>query len=258
MASHLERILAGVREDLSLRKSTASMEDLLRKEDSRGPAKDLLRSVPEAPGIIAEIKRASPSRGWIRKDLDAVATAGAYLRGGTWAISVLTETRCFGGTLGDLSSVRDAYPGAILLRKDFVLDEYMLAESRAYGADIVLLMVSVLGGHTAGMAARARIHGLEPLVEVRNEAEIAIAARSGARLIGINNRDLDTLTVDLSTGERLLPLLPPGTIPVVESGITGASQVRRFRDMGARLFLVGESLANSEDPADKIREYVGK
>lgn len=224
----------------------------------RGPAKGLLGTIPEGPGIIAEIKRASPSRGWIRRDLDAVAAAATYLTGGAWAVSVLTEGRRFGGSLADLSAVRTAFPEARLLRKDFVLDDYMLAESRAHGADLVLLMVSVLGERTGEMAARAFSHRLEPLVEARDAAEVAIAARSGARLIGINNRDLDTLTVDLSIGTRLLPLLPPGVFPVVESGISTPDQVRAFHKAGARLFLIGESLAGSEDPADTIRGYMGK
>jgi indole-3-glycerol phosphate synthase len=171
---------------------------------------------------------------------------------------VLTEGRSFGGSLTDLADIRAAFPEAILLRKDFVLDEYMLAESRAHGADLVLLMVSVLREKTAQMAALAVAHRLEPLVEARNAAEIAIAVRSGARLIGINNRDLDTLTVDLSAGARLLPLLPAGVYPVVESGITSAEQVRDFHRAGARLFLIGESLSGSEDPADTIRGYMGK
>src|SRR3990170_4208654 len=163
VASHLDRILSGVREELALRKSRVPIGDLLRKGEE----------------------------------------------GGAWAVSILTEARSFGGSLADLSAVRAAFPAATLLRKDFVLDEYMLAESRAHGADLVLLMVSVLGERTEKMATLARKHRLEPLVETRDAAEIAIAARSGARLIGINNRDLSTLSVDLSTGERLLPLLPP-------------------------------------------------
>jgi len=234
------------------------MDELLLRASARGPAKDLPGTIPEGPGIIAEIKRASPSRGWIRRDLDAVATAGAYLAGGAWAVSVLTEGRSFGGSLKDLSDVRAAFPAAALLRKDFVLDEYMLAESRAHGADLVLLMVSVLGDKTGEMAAKAFEHRLEPLVEARDAAEIAIAASSGARLIGINNRDLDTLAVDLSTSARLLPLLPSGAYPVVESGIGTPEQVRSFHEAGARLFLIGESLAASEDPAYTIRRYVGK
>jgi indole-3-glycerol phosphate synthase len=171
---------------------------------------------------------------------------------------VLTEGRSFGGSLTDLSDIRAAFPEATLLRKDFMLDEYMLVESRANGADLVLLMVSVLGDMTGEMAALAFAHRLEPIVEARDPAEIAIAARSGARLIGINNRNLDTLTVDLSTGARLLPLLPAGAYPVVESGISSADQVRSFHKAGARLFLIGESLAGNKDPADTIRGYVGK
>jgi indole-3-glycerol phosphate synthase len=171
---------------------------------------------------------------------------------------VLTEARSFGGSLRDLSDIRAAFPAATLLRKDFVLDEYMLAESRAHGADLVLLMVSVLGERTGEMARLAVRHRLEPLVEARDPEEIAIAVRSGTRMIGINNRDLDTLTVDLSTGERLLPLLPPGVVPVVESGISRADEVRRFHKAGARLFLIGESLAAAANPADTIRRYVGK
>ncbi len=250
--------MSGVREDLSARKARVPFGDLLRTAAIREPAKEILGSIPAGPAVIAEIKRASPSRGWIRRDLDAVGTSSAYFSGGAWAVSILTEGRFFGGSLKDLSDVRAAFPGAILLRKDFILDEYMLAESRAHGADLVLLMVSVLGERTAEMASSAFAHRLEPLVEARDAGEIAIAVRSGARLIGINNRNLDTLTVDLSTGSRLLPLLPPGVIPVVESGIRTAGQVKDFHAGGARLFLIGEALASSEDPADTIRRFVGK
>jgi indole-3-glycerol phosphate synthase len=258
MNSHLSRILEGVREDLASRKSRCSLDDLGKMEDIRGPAADLVRTIPRVPAVIAEIKRASPSRGWIRRDLDAVETARGYLAGGAWAISILTEGRLFGGSLSDLARVRWEFPEAVLLRKDFLLDEYMLAESRAYGADMALLMVSVLGDRTAEMVALARKHRIEPLVEVRDEAELTTAGMSGALFIGINNRDLATLAVDLSTSGRLLPLVPEGAIAVVESGISDPEQVSRFHRMGARLFLVGESLVVSGDPADTIRRYVGK
>lgn len=258
MRNHLERILGGVRLDLDTRRAAAPIDRLMCRAASRGPARDLLSSLPEGPGIIAEIKRASPSRGWIRKDLDAAKTARSYLAGGAWGISVLTEGRRFGGSLDDLETVRAACPDAVLLRKDFVLDEYMLAESRAFGADLVLLMVGVLGGRTGEMVALARRHALEPLVEVHDEEEMETAAKSGARLVGINNRDLSSLSVDLATSERLLPLLPPGAIAVVESGISGAAQVRRLHALGGRLFLVGESLVASADPADTVRRFVGK
>jgi len=258
MSTHLERILEGVREDLGGRKARVPFADLVARADARGAAAARVRLLPEGPGVIAEIKRASPSRGWIRRDLDAVATAREYLAGGAWAISVLTEERRFGGSLGDLAAVREAFPEAILLRKDFVLDEYMLAETRAHGADLVLLMVSVLGHGTAGMVTLARKYGLEPLVEVHDEKELAVAAGTQARLIGINNRSLATLSVDLSTSARLLPRIPAGTVAVVESGISAPDQVRRFHALGARLFLVGESLAASPEPADMLRRYVGQ
>jgi len=258
MGTHLERILAGVREELNSRKSRVPMAEIRRRAGERGPARPLLSTVPEGPGIIAEIKRASPSRGWIRKDLDAPSAARSYLAGGAWAVSVLTENRLFGGTLADLADVRDALPGAVLLRKDFLLDEYMLAETRAHGADLALLMVSVLGDRTAEMVALAQRHALEPLVEVHDEEELGTAAASGARFIGINNRDLKTLSVDLATSERLLPRMPKGAVPVVESGISDPSQVRRLHTLGGRLFLVGETLVASSDPADTIRRFVGK
>jgi indole-3-glycerol phosphate synthase len=258
MGSHLERILEGVREERNARAAAVPMEGLVRTAAARGSARDLLSTIPAGPGIIAEIKRASPSRGWIRRELDTREAARAYLAGGAWGISVLTEGRRFGGSLSDLESVREAFPEAILLRKDFILDEYMLVESRGRGADLVLLMVSVLGGGTAEMVRLARRYGLEPLVEVHDAAEMAVAAGSGARLVGINNRDLSTLAVDPGTAERLLPLVPPGAVPVVESGIAGPEQIRRLHAMGGRLFLVGEALVSSPDPADTIRRFVGE
>src|SRR5512139_1126787 len=258
MGTHLDTILAGVREALAYRTAVTPMDELLRKAASRGPVRDVFGTLPGGPGVIAEIKRASPSRGWIRKELDAVATARSYLEGGAWGISVLTEGTFFGGSLSDLEAVRAACPGAILLRKDFVLDEYMLAESRARGADLVLLMVSVLGGRTGEMVRLARRHSLEPLVEVHGEGEMDIAAESGARLVGINNRDLSTLSVDLATSERLLPRVPPGAVAVVESGITDPAQIRHLHALGGRLFLVGESLVAGPEPADTIRRFVGK
>jgi len=258
MGTHLERILGGVREELAARKTRVPFAEVQRRAEAHGPPRLRLGSIPARPGVIAEIKRASPSRGWIRRDMDAVATAREYLAGGAWAISVLTEGRYFGGALADLERIRRAFPDAILLRKDFLLDEYMIAESRAHGADLALLMVSVLGNRTAEMVALARRHRLEPLVEVRDAEELSIAGGASATLIGINNRDLSTLVVDLSTSERLLPMIPDGAIPVVESGISEAAQVRRFHGLGARLFLVGESLAGSPNPADTIRGYVGQ
>ena len=257
-ATHLERIVAGVREDLEARKAAAAFPEVAARARANGSRRDIRARLGDGPGIIAEIKRASPSRGWIRKELDAARTASAYARAGACAISVLTERRRFGGSLADLEAASLASGDVPVLRKDFILDEYMLAESRAFGADLALLMVSVLGEGTGEMAGLARRYGLEPLVEVHDEAEMAVAAASGAAVIGINNRDLATLRVDLSVAERLLPLAPPGTIKVVESGISRPEEIARFRALGADAFLVGEALVGSADPGDAVRRLTGR
>lgn len=256
--THLEGIVAGVREDLAARKAAAPFREVATRARANTARRDLRARLADGPGIIAEIKRASPSRGWIRRELDAAATARAYAGAGACAVSVLTEGRRFGGSLADLDAASRACGPLPVLRKDFILDEYMLAESRAFGADLVLLMVCVLGDETARMVALARGHGLEPLVEVHDERELDIASASGAAVIGINNRDLATLRVDLSVSERLLPLLAPGAIKVVESGIGGRGDILRFAALGADAFLVGEALAGSADPGEAVRRLRGE
>lgn len=257
-ASHLDRILAGVREDLEARKAAAPPSDVAERA-RRNVRRRVFRAGPgEAPGIIAEIKRASPSKGWIRKELDAAETARAYARGGACAVSVLTENRFFGGSLADLASASDACGSIPVLRKDFLLDEYMIAESRAWGADIVLLIVAVLGEGTEGMIRTAAGYGMEALVEVHDEAEMELAVRAGAAIIGINNRSLSTLRVDLDTSRRLLPLAPRDAVKVVESGISSPDEVLRFHALGADAFLVGETLVRSGDAEEAVRSLTGK
>jgi len=254
LAHHLRQIVSAVQEGLTERKAAVPFPEIsaLAKENRRsGNIRDFLG---EGPGIIAEIKRASPSRGWIRKDLDAAETARSYAEGGACAVSVLTENHFFGGTLRDLSEARAACGDLPVLRKDFVLDEYMVAESRAHGADLVLLIVAVLGGKTPEMVRMVQGYGMEALVEVHNEEEMEIAAGSGATIVGINNRDLTTLRVDLNTAARLLPQAPPGTVKVVESGISSPTDVTRFHDIGADAFLVGEVIVRSPDAAEAIRK----
>ncbi len=257
MPTPLARIVASVRRDLEERKaavSLASLEDMARRA---AEPRDIRRAMGVRPGIIAEIKRASPSRGWIRRDLDAAETARTYVRAGACAVSVLTEGRFFGGTLSDLREASAASGDVPVLRKDFILDAYMLAEARAFGADLVLLMVGVLGNRTEELLRQARGMGLEPLVEVRDEREMEVAAASGATLVGINNRDLSTLAVDLGVSLRLLPAAPAGVLKVVESGIRTADDIRRFADMGADLFLVGEALVASNDMEKSLRALRG-
>ena len=253
MASHLERILSGVREELESRRKS-DPPDAVAERARRNGRRRVFRAGPgEPPGIIAEIKRASPSKGWIRKGLDAAETARAYARGGACAVSILTESRFFGGSLADLRAAGDACGSLPALRKDFLLDEYMIAESRAWGADLVLLIVAVLGEGTERMIRTAAGYGMEALVEVHDEAEMELAVRSGATIIGINNRDLSTLRVDLDTSRRLLPLAPRDAVKVVESGISSPDDVRRFRSLGADAFLVGEALVRSGDAEEAVR-----
>lgn len=250
---HLRRIVSVVREELAGRKAAVPFRDVVSRAKEMPCARDIRDHLGGGPGIIAEIKRASPSRGWIRKDLDAALTARSYAAGGACAISVLTENRFFGGTLQDLAEAKKGGGGLPVLRKDFLLDEYMVAESRAHGADLVLLIVAVLGNRTPEMVRMVTEYGMEALVEVHNEEEMEVAGRSGTTVVGINNRDLTSLRVDLDTAARLLPQAPPGTIRVVESGISSRAEIMRFSALGADAFLVGESLVRSPDAAEAIR-----
>lgn len=256
LSSRIEEIVAGVRKDLDGRKKVVPFSDLVKRAGERGSRREIRRRLDRRPGIIAEVKRASPSQGWIRKELDAGSAARRYAEAGACAVSVLTEGRFFGGSLADLSAASEAAGETPVLRKDFLLDEYMLVESRAHGADLVLLIAAILGEETPAMVRMARGYGLAPLVEVHDESELAIAVDAGAGIIGVNNRDLVTFTVDLGTSERLLPRIPAGAIKVVESGIRSASDLRRFAGLGADLFLVGETLVRSEDPARTIRDLL--
>lgn len=251
---HLREIVSAVRERLEERKAAVPSTEIAAMAQANRRLRNIRDFLGEGPGIIAEIKRASPSRGWIRKDLDAADTARSYAAGGACAVSVLTESRFFGGNLRDLSEASAASGDLPVLRKDFVLDEYMVAESRAYGADLVLLIVAVLGEKTGGMVRLAAEYGMEALVEVHDAGEMEIAAGSGATIVGVNNRDLASLRVDLKTAARLLPQAPPNAVKVVESGISSGADVRRFYEMGADAFLVGEAIVRSADAAEAIRK----
>lgn len=208
------------------------------------------------PRIVAEVKRASPSAGAIRAGLDAPAQARRYAEAGAAAISVLTDGPGFGGSLADLHAVRGAVE-VPLLRKDFVLERYQLLEARAHGADAALLIVAALEPDRlrALVAASAELE-LAALVEVHDEAEVEAALAAGARIVGVNNRNLRTFAVDLAVSERLLPLLPAGVRGVAESGVRTPEDARRLRRAGAANLLVGEALVRAADPGALIREMV--
>ena len=206
--------------------------------------------------VIAEIKRISPASGALRPGLDAAETAARYAEAGAAAISVLTDEHFFGGSDRDLAAVRRAVRTPVL-RKDFVIDPYQVHEARALGADAVLLIVRALGrSRLAELVALVESLGMAALVEVHTVGELTVAADLGASLIGINNRDLTRMTVDLDTTARLRPLVPPGVTVVAESGIRTAEDAHRLRALGVDAILVGEALVTAEDPAERLRELV--
>ncbi len=205
--------------------------------------------------VISEVKRKSPSRGEI-KDADPVKTAEQMEKGGACAISVLTD-KYFNGSLYDLKKVKEAVAIPVL-RKDFIVDEFQIHQSYGYGADAVLLIVFLLGEKTREFVKKTHELGMEALVEVHSEEELRIALDSGARLIGINNRDLGTLKIDLGTTEYLANKIPEDWITVSESGVDNREDLARIRRAGADAALIGTSIMESEDIEKKVREFTGK
>jgi len=208
---------------------------------------------PDRLTVVAEVKRRSPVKGDLAPDLDPVALARDYERGGASACSVLTDAG-FAGTIDDLAAVRTATT-LPLLRKDFLLDPRQCIEARAAGADAVLLIAAALpGGHLAEMVSAARDAGVEALVEVHDEDDLARVLDAGARLVGVNNRDLQTFEVHIDTSLRLAPLFPAHVVRVSESGIADAATARKVRDAGYDAALVGEALVKAADPARLVAE----
>jgi indole-3-glycerol phosphate synthase len=257
MSTVLERIVADKRDEVVERKRATPRVELERRCAGLASPRDFaaaLRPAGAPVALIAEVKKASPSRGVLAADLDPVALAQTYDRHGVHAISVLTDEKYFKGHLDLLGAIR-ARVRAPLLRKDFTIDEWQLWESRAAGADAVLLIVSILEGALLGdLLAAAKGLGLAALVECHTAAEVDRALGVGARLLGINNRDLATFETRLETTLQLLPLVPPGPVVVSESGFFTGEQVRRVVAAGAGAVLVGEGLVRADDVPAKIRE----
>jgi len=247
--SVLDDIVAGVREDLSRRRSETSEADLRARLLEVPPALDPMPAFRGAgSSVIAEVKRRSPSKGDLADIPDPAALASAYQRGGAAAVSVLTEERRFGGSLDDLRAVRAAVAIPVL-RKDFVVEPYQLLEARAAGADAVLLIVAVLTDDELRRLRRAAGDlGLDTLVEVHDDEELARALDAGAEVIGVNNRNLRTLTVDVEASERLIAGMPADVVAVSESGLKTAADIERLQKLGYRAFLIGERFMTAPDP----------
>jgi indole-3-glycerol phosphate synthase len=206
--------------------------------------------------VIAEIKRRSPSMGTLNADADPADMAERYQAGGAAALSVLTEPHYFSGALDDLVAARGACDLPVL-RKDFVVDPYQLAEARAAGADAALLIVAVLGETLGEFLDAAKSYGLDALVEVHDEAELEIAAAAGSDMIGVNNRNLSTLVIDLAVSERLRRLMPPGIVAVAESGLEEVADFTRMHHAGYDAVLVGTALMRSGDPTTRLKALLG-
>lgn len=256
MPSILDNIYAAKRVELAERKRVAPFEAMKREALATPQPRDFVDALAKARvAIIAEIKRASPSKGDIFSGLDPVAVALEYERSSAAAISVLTD-RHFKGSLEDLRAVRGAVD-IPLLRKDFMFDPYQLYEARAAGADCILLIAAMLEvSEIRDLAALASELGLAALIEVHNADEFTLAEKIGARLIGINNRDLHTFVTDIGVSERLLAGYRGEALVVAESGINTSADVRRLHAAGARAFLVGEGLLRGGKPRARLGELV--
>ncbi len=259
----LSKIIERKRERLDEARAARPPEDVRREAfAARSSARrHALRGAVEVAGrvnVIAEFKRASPSKGEIRAGASAADTARAYERGGAAAISVLTEEDYFRGSLRDLAEVKAATRLPVL-RKDFVFDEYQVYESAAAGADALLLIVAALDDATLAALLRLTQDGLgmDALVEVHTAEELARAAVTGARIVGVNNRDLRTFEVSLETSVALASRAPAGTLLVSESGLSDAADVARLRARGFNAFLVGETLMRAESPEAVLRSLTG-
>jgi indole-3-glycerol phosphate synthase len=260
VADLLKTIVASTRRIVEVRQGLEPIAALERRAMAVVPRPGRLvaaLSRSDSTNVIAECKRRSPSRGVLRANYDAVAIALSYASAGAAAISVLTEPTFFDGSLEHLAAVRAAV-SVPLLRKDFVISEYQLLEARVAGADAVLLIVAALEQDALrALHARAQELGLDVLVEVHNERELERALTAGARIVGVNNRNLRTLDVDVDASERLASAIPRDVVAVSESGLKTAEDLQRFRALGYRAFLIGERFMAAPDPAVALRELIG-
>jgi indole-3-glycerol phosphate synthase len=255
--SVLDEIIAGVREDLAVRQEQVPLDALKQRAGRLVPAIDVDARLRQ-PGVsvIAEVKRSSPSAGDLAAIGDPAALAQDYERGGARVISVLTEQRRFNGSLDDLVAVRAAVDVPVL-RKDFVVTSYQVWEARAHGADMVLLIVAALDQNAlVSLIERTESLGMAALVEVHDVEEAQRAVDAGARIIGVNARDLRTLGVDRDTFARVAPALPDTVLKIAESGVRGPHDLLAYAAAGADAVLVGETLVRQQDPRQAVADLV--
>jgi indole-3-glycerol phosphate synthase len=258
----LERILKSKKSELELRQRGKPFPELIWAIERQSPPLDFASALKgDKLRLIAEVKKASPSRGMLSPNLDHIKLANTYAQNGAAAISVLTEERHFMGNILNLADIKDKLSEKglkiPLLRKDFIFEPYQVYESCAYGADAILLIVAILDDDKLKeFLELSHELGMKCLVETHNEEELRRACEVGAQVIGINNRDLSTFEVDLDTTRRLMPLIPQGHIVVSESGIKNRNDILRLREWGVDAVLIGETLVKAEDVAAKLGELM--
>ncbi len=255
----LQKIVENKREEVARQKEILPLGELRQMLADRPPTRDFEGAIRNRDcAVIAEVKRSSPSKGRIREDFDPVGIAGIYEDNGASAISILTERKFFEGSAAYIPQIGRAV-GLPLLRKDFIIDAYQINETRVLGADALLLIARLLeAGELRDFLGLASELGLAALVEVHNEADVEKAVSSGARIVGINNRDLATFRTDLEVSIRLARMVPKGVTVVSESGISSRGDIEKLMEAGIHAFLVGESLMREKDVGKKLRELLGR
>lgn len=262
MSDILQRIVAVKREEISSARARASLAEVRAAAEARGGLRGFeaamrARMAVGRPAVIAEVKKASPSKGVLREPFDPAAIARSYEAGGAACLSVLTDERFFQGSSAFLEQAR-ASCALPVLRKDFLVDEYQVHEARAMGADCVLLIAACLDdARLCDLEACARAHGMDVLVEVHDADELSRALRLQTRLVGINNRNLRSFEVSLETTLGLLPHVPADRLLVTESGILGRADVQRMRAADVHAFLVGEAFMRASEPGEALAELFG-
>jgi indole-3-glycerol phosphate synthase len=261
MAASLNQIVAATRCRVANAKRSADLRQLEQRAERHAPRgfrRALATRSRTGPAVIAELKKASPSRGLIRANFDPESLAGELEAAGATALSVLTDEEFFQGSLHNLerASARAKVP---CLQKDFVIDEFQLLQARAYGADAILLIAAVLSqAELIALSKKGRALGLDVLCEAHNEVELRLAVDAGSDLIGVNNRDLRTFEVDVNTALRLAEMIPHDVISVAESGIDNGADIARLRAAGYQAFLIGESLMKAESPGEALQSLIAE